>query len=48
MLIKKDEPAFLTMILATLVLITSVLITDPDSEFSNKANITRKGVRQEA
>ena len=43
MLIKKDEPAFLTMILATLV-----LITDPDSEFSNKADITCKGVRQEA
>jgi len=40
-LIRKDEHALVTMVLATMV-----LIADPDGGFSDEANTTLKGVSQ--
>ena len=45
-LIRKDEHALVTMVLATMVLATMVLIADPDGGFSDEANTTLKGVSQ--
>lgn len=42
-LIRKDEHALVTMVLATMV-----LIADPDGGFSDEANTTLKGVSQVA